>query len=62
MDQAAIKAVSAVGLDFGAVDFGTDKEGNVWLLEVNTSPGLQGMSASIAAYREHLRGLLKESA
>lgn len=39
--QEAIKAVNALGLDFGAVDvcWFNDKP---WVLEVNTAPGLQG--------------------
>lgn len=40
--QEAIKAVAALGLDFGAVDviFGTDKK--YYVLEVNTACGLEG--------------------
>jgi len=39
----AIKAVEYLGLDFGAVDIivGRD-DGKPYVLEVNTSPGLQG--------------------
>ncbi len=36
-----INAVSAVGLDFGAVDVMSDGEGNYYVLEVNTAPGLE---------------------
>jgi glutathione synthase/RimK-type ligase-like ATP-grasp enzyme len=42
--QAAKDAVAALGLDFGAVDIlagGTNNE-DVWVLEVNTAPGLGG--------------------
>lgn len=40
--EEAIKAVEAVGLDFGAVDILTTKKGKVYVLEVNTAPGLEG--------------------
>lgn len=40
-NQAAINAVRALGLDFGAVDVITRGD-NAWVLEVNTAPGLQG--------------------
>lgn len=59
MDTAAIAAVASLGLDFGAVDLAVDGKGKVWVLEVNTAPGLSGMPVSIAAYREHLKKLLK---
>lgn len=39
--KAAKQAVSAVGLDFGAVDILADDE-NCWVLEVNSAPGLGG--------------------
>jgi glutathione synthase/RimK-type ligase-like ATP-grasp enzyme len=38
----AKKAVSAIGLDFGAVDCALDYDGKAWIIEVNTGPGLQG--------------------
>lgn len=38
----SIKAVEALGLDFGAVDVGwNDHEGNAYIYEVNTAPGLE---------------------
>lgn len=40
--RAAKAAVKALGLDFGAVDVIVDKEGKVYCLEVNSSPGLGG--------------------
>jgi len=39
---ASISAVSSLGLDFGAVDVATDREGNPYVFEVNTAPGLEG--------------------
>lgn len=44
----AIKAVSALGLDFGAVDV-IEKAGKIYILEVNTSPGLQGTTLLLYA-------------
>ena len=41
LEQEAIKAVKAVGLDFGAVDCCTDSSGKVFVLEVNSGPGLE---------------------
>jgi glutathione synthase/RimK-type ligase-like ATP-grasp enzyme len=40
--QAAICAVMALGLDFGAVDIIQGKDGNWYVLEVNTACGLEG--------------------
>ena len=37
----AIKAINALGLDFGAVDVIT-RRGEAWVLEVNTAPGMSG--------------------
>lgn len=39
--NAAIAAVQALGLDYGAVDIITNQE-NAWVLEVNTAPGMTG--------------------
>lgn len=46
--RAAVDAVTALGLDFGAVDVITRRD-NVWVLEVNTAPGLQGTNLSTYA-------------
>lgn len=45
----ALKAVRALGLDFGAVDVGVDKNGVAYVFEVNTAPGLENQQ-TIAAY------------
>lgn len=37
----AIRAIEALGLDFGAVDVIT-RRGEAWVLEVNTAPGMSG--------------------
>ena len=39
--EVAINAVRALGLDFGAVDM-LSKDGNVYVLEINTACGLEG--------------------
>jgi glutathione synthase/RimK-type ligase-like ATP-grasp enzyme len=48
VEQLAIQAVSALGLDFGAVDIIKDEGGNVWVLEVNTAVGMD--SHTLASY------------
>lgn len=40
--QAAIDALRASGLDFGAVDIIYTKKGKAYVLEINTAPGLEG--------------------
>lgn len=56
MDQAAA-AISAIGLDFGAVDvIYNETEKKAYVLEVNTAPGLEGTTVLdyANAFREHL--------
>lgn len=38
----SMKAIRALGLDFGAVDIGVDADGNVAVFEVNSGPALEG--------------------
>lgn len=48
--DAAVRAVRALGLDFGAVDLKVNRqETRVGVLEVNTAPGLEGTSLDIYA-------------
>lgn len=56
--EAAIAAVSALGLDFGAVDLIIDAEGKEYVLEVNTAPSLSPLR--VEQYLEALRPLLQE--
>lgn len=45
LDEVAIKAVAALGLDFGGVDvIWNAREDKCYVLEVNTAPGLEGTS------------------
>lgn len=41
-EDVGVKAVTALGLDFGAVDIGVKDSGEVVVFEVNTAPGLTG--------------------
>lgn len=45
-DALAIAAINTLGLDFGAVDIIEDKKGNLYVLEVNTAPGLEGQTVN----------------
>jgi glutathione synthase/RimK-type ligase-like ATP-grasp enzyme len=48
--QGAVDGVVALGLDFGAVDICLDSNGDYYIFEINTAPGLQG--SSITRYVE----------
>jgi hypothetical protein len=56
LDEQAIKACNALGLDFGAVDIiWNEKYNKYYVLEVNTAPGLEGQtveSYAQAFYKE----------
>lgn len=54
--DAAILAVSSLGLTFGAVDVGyRERDGGVFVFEVNTAPGITG--STVTAYVNAIRGL-----
>jgi glutathione synthase/RimK-type ligase-like ATP-grasp enzyme len=55
----AVKAVAALGLDFGAVDIALTKRGNAVIFEVNTAPALEH-SKTIAAYVEAFKNYKKK--
>lgn len=57
--EQAVKAVAAVGLDFGAVDCVLDVDGKAWVLEVNSGPGLEGsaLTAWVSAFTKYFRSL-----
>lgn len=50
VDDAAQRAVVALGLDFGAVDIGWHRDNGVRVFEVNTAPGIE--ETSLAKYVE----------
>ncbi len=55
MRELAVKAVEALGLNFGAVDLGKKADGTYIVLEVNRAPGLEGgtteaYSGAVAAW------------
>lgn len=56
LDEVAIKAVSALGLDFGGVDIiWNEKENKCYVLEVNTAPGVE--ESSVLRYVETITSL-----
>lgn len=57
--RSAYDAVAALGLDFGAVDIISRQE-DVWVLEVNTAPGLTG--TTLETYKHNFMEFVKESA
>lgn len=52
----SIKAVEALGLDFGAVDIGYKDDGSIIVFEVNTACGLEG--STIEDYRKAFQEVL----
>ena len=57
IEELAISAVEALGLDFGAVDIINDNDNQVSVLEVNTAPGLSN-SATLQAYTDAFNSLV----
>lgn len=55
----ATKCVEALGLDFAAVDVLWDGK-KAWVLETNTSPGIDGMNRTVERYAEALTKLVEE--
>jgi len=57
VNEEAIKAVKALGLDFGGVDvIWNDKKQMAYVLEVNTAPGIEG--TTVVKYKEALERLI----
>lgn len=56
IDELAVKAVKALGLDFGAVDIIEDDEGRLYVLEINTAFGLEGTTIELVG--EAIKGLI----
>lgn len=55
----AVKAINALGLDFGAVDVIT-RRGEAWVLEVNTAPGMSG--TNLETYATNFQRILNGQA
>lgn len=55
IEEASIRAVEALGLDFGAVDVVYTKSGRVMVLEVNTACGL--MNTTLENYTKAFEGI-----
>ena len=51
LELMSIKAVQYLGLDFGAVDVIVSEDDQVYILEVNTAPGIEG-ETTVRAYKE----------
>lgn len=60
MREIAIKAVEALGLQFGAVDLGKKADGTYIVLEVNRAPGLEG--GTVTSYVNAIQGWLEAAA
>jgi len=57
VEEQALKAIAALGLDFGAVDIiWNEKQSRPYVLEVNTAPGLEG--STIDDYANGFRDLI----
>lgn len=57
-DNQAIKAIQALGLNYGAVDIIEDEDGNIYVLEVNTAFCLSGTTLELVG--EAIKGILDE--
>lgn len=58
--EASAKAVSIIGLDFGAVDIGyRERDNKAFVFEINTAPGLVGTTIEVYknAFNNYLRSL-----
>lgn len=57
INDIAIKAIDAIGLTFGAVDIIVTEAGKPYVLEVNTAPGLEGIT--LEKYKTVFEELIK---
>ena len=56
LELMCIKAVQYLGLDFAAVDVIVSQDGKVYILEVNTAPGIEG-DTTIKVYKKAFKSL-----
>lgn len=56
----AVKALKAIGLNFGAVDCCIDEENKPWIIEINSGPGLDGtpFDAYVKAFKSKIDEIL----
>jgi hypothetical protein len=61
LEEQAVKALKAIGLDFGAVDCCIDADGKPWVIEVNSGPGLEESTfdAWVEAFRASITAILQ---
>jgi glutathione synthase/RimK-type ligase-like ATP-grasp enzyme len=61
LEAEAVKALKAIGLDFGAVDCCIDATNKAWVIEVNSGPGLEETSFNVwvEAFRSKLNSILQ---
>ena len=61
LEEQAVKALKAIGLDFGAVDCCVDAAGKPWVIEVNSGPGLEESTfdAWVEAFRTSITNILQ---
>ena len=57
--ECAIGAVSALGLDFGAVDIIVSRNGTVYVLEVNTAPGIE--NTTVTSYTNAILSIIGDN-
>lgn len=55
----AISAVGALDLDFGGVDILEGLDGNIYVLEVNTAPGIDDESRTLNSYVRELKLMME---
>ena len=60
LEDEAIKALKAIGLNFGAVDCCIDANGKPWIIEVNSGPGLEETTFDtwVETFRENINSIL----
>jgi len=60
LSEISIRALDAMNMQFGAVDCVIDCDGGVWILEINSGPGLEGKT--FEAYKAAFTGVIEKVA